>query len=349
MDNILAKKQLDNCYFVKTVLMIVIVFYHSILFWSETWLTEVNPIFKSKTLAVIASWLNSFHVYAFTLVSGYIFYFLKNEKRKYDEFTPFLYGKIKRLIVPYIFVCIAWVIPIGICISNYTLSDIMKKYLLATAPSQLWFLWMLFWVFIFAYFLNNIINKGVIISVIVALFSYGLALIGLMLNIPNVFCILRSLSFFTFFIIGMKLRQYNGGILNKIPVVVYVFVDISLFAIYKIIDSYEGIVFKLLSVGLKYALNICGAIAAFYILQLLANKINWKDNIIFRELSSKSMPMYLFHQQIIYFTIMIFNGRVNPYINSLLNFVIAIVLSFGISYFMMKFKVTRFLIGEKNK
>lgn len=147
----------------------------------------------------------------------------------------------------------------------------------------------------------------------------------------------------------MKLRQYNGGILNKIPVVVYVFVDISLFAIYKIIDSYEGIVFKLLSVGLKYALNICGAIAAFYILQLLANKINWKDNIIFRELSSKSMPMYLFHQQIIYFTIMIFNGRVNPYINSLLNFVIAIVLSFGISYFMMKFKVTRFLIGEKNK
>ena len=61
------------------------------------------------------------------------------------------------------------------------------------------------------------------------------------------------------------------------------------------------------------------------------------------------MPMYLFHQQIIYFTIMIFNGRVNPYINSLLNFVIAIVLSFGISYFMMKFKVTRFLIGEKNK
>ncbi len=82
MDKILAKKQLDNCYFIKTVLMIIIVFYHSILFWSESWLTEVTPVFESKSLAVISSWLNSFHVYAFTLVSGYIFYFLKNEKKE---------------------------------------------------------------------------------------------------------------------------------------------------------------------------------------------------------------------------------------------------------------------------
>ena len=247
----------------------------------------------------------------------------------------------------YVFVSIVWVIPIGKYFSHYTLSDIMKKYLLATAPSQLWFLWMLFWVFIFAYFLNNFISKGVIIPVIISLFSYGLGSIGLMLNIPNVFCIWHSLRYLTFFIIGMKLRQYSDGVLKKIPIVVYIFVDMILFVIYRIVGSCEGTIFKLLFNGLNYALNIWGAIAAFYILQLLANKMNWKDSIIFRELSSKSMPIYLFHQQIIYFTIMIFNGRVNPYINSLLNFVIAIVLSFGISYFMMKFKVTRFLIGEK--
>ena len=89
MNNNLTKKQIDNCYFVKTVLMIIIVFYHSILSWSETWLTEFKPIFESKTLAVMANWLNSFHVYAFTLVSGYIFYFLKNEKRNMANLNSF--------------------------------------------------------------------------------------------------------------------------------------------------------------------------------------------------------------------------------------------------------------------
>ena len=64
-------------------------------------------------------------------------------------------------------------------------------------------------------------------------------------------------------------------------------------------------------------------------------------------LSKRSMPIYLFHQQVIYFTIIWFNGKVNPYINVAVNFIVAIVLSVIISSILMKFKVTRFLIGEK--
>ncbi len=348
MNNNLTKTQIDNCYFVKTVLMIIIVFYHSILFWSETWLTEFKPIFESKTLAVMANWLNSFHVYAFTLVSGYIFYFLKNEKKKYGEFKLFLYNKVKRLIVPYVFVSIVWVIPISSFVFNYSLSDILKKYILATAPSQLWFLLMLFWTFMFAYFFNDIIKNNSIVSIIIAFFTYSIGSIGFILNIPNVFCIWHSLRYITFFVIGMKLRQNKDNIMNKIPTIVYLFIDIALFIICRLIKNSESVYLKIISVGLNFTLNICGAILAFYMLQALANKVNWQRSRMFRGLSSKSMSIYLFHQQIIYFTIILFNGKVNPYINSLLNFVIALTLSYCISYIMMKYKTTRFLIGEKN-
>ncbi len=181
----------------------------------------------------------------------------------------------------------------------------------------------------------------------ISIFSYGLGSVGLMLNITNYFCIWYSLRYFTFFIIGMRLRQHRESITMRVPLTIYILLDIVLFIICQIIKSYEGVIFKLLLSGLNYTLNICGAFAAFYGLQTLANKINWQNNKIFKALSSKSMPIYLFHQQIIYFTILLFNGKVNPYINSILNFVIALTFSFTISYVMMNFKLTRFLLGEK--
>ena len=52
--------------------MLLVVFYHSILFWGGDWFTK-DPLVTSKLLDCIAKWLNSFHIYAFTLVSGYIF------------------------------------------------------------------------------------------------------------------------------------------------------------------------------------------------------------------------------------------------------------------------------------
>lgn len=59
------------------------------------------------------------------------------------------------------------------------------------------------------------------------------------------------------------------------------------------------------------------------------------------------MAMYLFHQQIIYFTISALNGVVNPWINAGVNFVAAIAGSLIISAVLMRWKATRFLIGEK--
>ena len=67
-------KDLTNCIFIKTILMFLVILGHSCIFWTGAWFVE-NPIINSKGLILISSWLNSFHIYAFALVSGYIFAF----------------------------------------------------------------------------------------------------------------------------------------------------------------------------------------------------------------------------------------------------------------------------------
>lgn len=68
------QNKLDNCTFVKTILMIFVVLYHSILFWGGgSWLENIPVIYESKSLSIFVAWLNTFHIFGFTLISGYIF------------------------------------------------------------------------------------------------------------------------------------------------------------------------------------------------------------------------------------------------------------------------------------
>ena len=124
-DNAMAVRDLElkNCTFVKTMLMLIVVFYHSILFWSGNWFSAI-PAQRLEILAGIASWLNSFHIYGFALVSGYLFYYLRYEKGKYGRYIPFLKQKAKRLLVPYVFAAAVWVIPISAAFFPELKSDI---------------------------------------------------------------------------------------------------------------------------------------------------------------------------------------------------------------------------------
>jgi fucose 4-O-acetylase-like acetyltransferase len=101
-------------------------------------------VYTAQPLGVLSSWLNTFHIYGFTLVSGYLFYALKYEKGKYEKYLPFIANKCKRLLLPYVFVSLVWAIPFGVFFFRYGAMDILKQYALGTAPSQLWFLLMLF-------------------------------------------------------------------------------------------------------------------------------------------------------------------------------------------------------------
>ena len=326
--------------------MIVIVFYHSILFWSGTWFVDV-PIINSPLWADLSAWFNSFHIYAFALVSGYLFSYLKLEKGKYDKFVPFAIGKAKRLLVPYFFIAIFWVIPISVYFFNYGFTDIVNRFILATSPSQLWFLWMLFDVFVIFCLLSKFFERRNLLGLILVIAFYGVGLIGARI-IPNYFMILRACTYMPFFWIGFKLRQCGSGIVMKIPSFAWIIADIALFILARWLLNGENLFIRILNLGVTFLLNIVGAVMAFVVLQKIAFFFkNWRENKILVALSRCSMPIYLIHQQVVYFFIPPLNGYVNPYLHAIIIFVCALSISLAVSLLLMKFKFSRFLLGEK--
>lgn len=334
-------KDLANCNFVKVTLMLLVILGHACNFWAGRWFTG-NPVFECKGLGIISSWLNSFHIYAFALVSGYIFAF-KNLEGGYSHYGLFLKNKVKRLLVPYVFVMLIWVAPISAYYFKSSATELFRQYVLCINPSQLWFLWMLFGVFVIVWpFKKDMLEKPITGWMISILF-YGIGLVGGRF-IPNVFCVWTACQYVIFFYIGMRIRTKSEKkerlVTEAIPWYGWIIAHIILFVASRLIGIYDGFLWRITSIGMGFLLHVIGAIMAWTVLQTLASRVHWQDRKVFKTLASSSMPMYLFHQQIIYFTISALNGVVNPWINAGVNFIVAIAGSLIISVILMRWKFT---------
>lgn len=334
-------RHIEKLNFVKTVLMLIIVAYHSILCWSGTWFG--TPVYNAKYLALLAEWLNTFHIYAFTFVSGYIYYYIRYElkKRSYENFPIFLKNKVKRLIIPYISTCILWVIPVTLIIDEYTWRGIFNKYILGSGPSQLWFLLMLFNVFIISFFTSNYWAKKSFVSGILILLIFYLVSRN-KIDISQKFMLRTGIIYLLYFYTGFICRKIQFNF-NKNLIVLWTGVDIILFYLYKTIS------FKSLSNLILFSalLKIVGIFMIVSILLYLADRVSWKENKVFKFVSKRSMLVYLFHQQLIYFTIVWFNGVVNPYMNAFINFIFSLGISLIMATIILKSKTLKIMFGEK--
>lgn len=137
---------------IKSAMMLAVVLYHSCMFFTGNWFDEATPVYSANYLALLATYLNTFHVQTFAMASGFLFYALKKEQGKYsDNFRADIGKRAKRLLLPYAITIIVWVLPFYILFSGFDAKTIVYKYILGCAPSQLWFLPMLFWLFLLAY------------------------------------------------------------------------------------------------------------------------------------------------------------------------------------------------------
>ena len=108
-------------------------------------------------------------------------------------------------------------------------------------------------------------------------------------------------------------------------------------------------VFPLLRI-IKYFLScLCelnGAVMAFFLLSYFASISRWK-NALFESLSKVSFPIYMFHQQIIYFLLWHFSVFCTPIIMSVICFCCSVLISWAIGTMMNKSKLTRIIIGGR--
>ena len=93
---------------VRIGLITCIVLYHSCLFWTGNWFTSIHSTQDAPFLSYLANWLRSFNIYGFVFLSGYLYYYLKNENDKYKKYLPFIKTKALRLLLPYIAIAFLW-------------------------------------------------------------------------------------------------------------------------------------------------------------------------------------------------------------------------------------------------
>ena len=273
---------IENCTFVKTILMLIVVLYHSIVFFGGMgWFSAIEPSTIIVPIKYFAKWLNSFHVYGFVLTSGYLYSYLRMEKGKYLKYGPFLMNKAKRLLVPYAFIALVWVIPVGQVFFHNSAMNIVQDYLLGTGPSQLWFLLMLFGVFAMSWRFTNIIHNSVCSSILISCCFLAIGLIGSHF-VQNYFMVWTACLYLPFFIFGMKLRDmHERGILLvlKTPfIILLALADILLFVVQQHIVGKNHALFTIINIPVELSLHLLGAFVAFYALQSLAVRIKWKDS-----------------------------------------------------------------------
>lgn len=344
------KRTIDNCNFIKTILMMLVILYHSMALWLPNGWFNQAPAEPVALFSCFAVWLNSFHIYAFALVSGYIYAYARLEMGKYVEFYTFVKKKVKRLLVPYIFVALLWAAPIHAYFFKVDISDLVDNYILGKSPAHLWFILMLFWVFVIARVIEKCVYGQVGMGFLVSLFLYAIGEIGPRV-VPNLFGFFNACKFFVFFWMGMMIWKYGMEKLERIPTIVYVSVDVFLAFCLFVIDALPGALFAILAKGIALMLHSVGAIMAFVILNRLAcwlkkMQIDYEKNTLYGFLSKHSFGIYLFHQQIIYFVINILNGWISPIPLVAICFVISLTVSSIICVLLETNKITRVVIAS---
>lgn len=274
---------------------------------------------------------------------------MKYERGGYIDYLPFIYSKIKRLIIPFLFILSVWVVPVHIYFYGFEPSTILHRFVLGESPNQLWFLLMLFWIFVLFWPISDYARKhpigGTLIVLLFMLIGMGL------IFVPNIYVFRTGLQYVLFFWIGFLIRQYGSGLLMKIPSMVYIAVDIILFIVYEQLRQMSGIIFTILFMGLAVVIHLVGALMAFVLLQRFVSKMETNGKM-FSFLAKHSMAVYLVHQQVIYFVIKMtnwfeFEKRWGAFAQVVINFLVAMGVSLLFATLMSKTKITRFLIGSK--
>lgn len=334
--------RLENIALIKTVMMIVIVLYHSFLFFGGSWFTAVEPAQSVDYLYHIAKWMNTFHIQTFAMASGFLFYYLGVRKR--NSHVHNILKRAKRLLVPYFFTCIFWVIPIACYFFHFSIGEVFYEFVLMAGPSQLWFLVMLFMVFCFFEFFGRKLKFRVRDLVTVFIITVVLGRILSYFNV-EMFQIAKSVQYVLYFYLGGFIYYHRDKISMKQTIIMAISAAVFYAGICLMEMMNNNVAYYAVFV-IKPIVSILEVSSIYYVFTRFVDKgIAKTTGKFYRLLEANSFGIYLFHQQIIYFTIVWFNGVVHPIIQAALSFVIATCISLAMSIVLKKWRVTRVMFG----
>lgn len=331
---------------IKGLLTLAVLVYHSILAWSSSgWHNfSVNP---SPFLAYICHFLLKFHTPAFTFLSGYLFYYLRYEKGKYRTPKQDILRRGKRLLIPY-GLLLFWVVPFHFLFEGGTVKRAFTKYVLAVAPTQLWFLIMLFGVFVIFYFISDHLSKKPAINFLLFYGIYGCATVGSLI-LPDYFQCWTILKYSLFFYFGYAVRQGLFRNWKKALTVIYILVllyALLIFLDYRYLSGISSTKIKMLSAVLDPIVSLMGIGSLVFLFARLGGIL--EKSKLFRLITRYNFIIYLFHQQLVYIPLQFLPKQTPTILLAGACVFTALLGSLGISVILDQFSVTRNIFGLKS-
>ena len=303
----------------------------------------INIISSSAILEAVTEFIYMFHMPAFVMVSGAVYYFVKRERGKYNDQWGYIKNKIVRLLIPFFFFGLFYVLPILLYtqVEDNVLAYLVKDILLMDPQTHLWYSVMIFNVMVVFHFLESRIfqaKAGTVWAVFIALnlFSY---------LIPNAFQAMNTLSYLLYFYVGYWFQQNKERVLPVIKSKWILMVAIPVICYYLLFHTVVQDTL-LLRKAIQIVPTISGS-GLIYLVSHAVSETTLADKVWFENLANDSYGIYLFHPMIIY--VLFFwasNVEHNPYVGTSVIFIIATVLS------ILLVKIFRIvgintLIGEK--
>lgn len=317
----MEKKSLKYEY-IKFALLIFVIIGHATRMYT---INSAFPYIKtSAIMTYITNFIYGFHMPIFFIMSGAIFYLCLKDKNKYQNKKDFIFKKIKRLLIPYIFIGITF-LPIVMINTHITTQNYIEYVfygiILAKNNRHLWYLLYLFIYFVeFIFYPKKEKTSNFIIYTIFCLIIYKL----------KISYISDILYWSIFFYMGIMLHKYFDDLLK-----------INKFLIIIMLVGYSILVYYDFSPML---LKLFGSVL-FILIFLNVNIIKHIPKKIYTIISNNSMGIYLFHPLILYLIYYYLGTTIIMPILLPLSIVMCLLISVILSELFKRIKLN-FLLGN---
>lgn len=352
-------KYKNNIILYRFLAIMLVVLGHATFVFTDGWVFKMpeNP----AILVILCKYIYTFHMPAFISISGYLFHLTVVERENPISLKSYAKKKVKRLLVPMVFVLVLWVMPVKLVTGYYaelgynSVTDAVIFALKTLDLGHLWYLPVLFVLDMLMFISYKMVEDKIVESkkkTAVLMSILGIISIFYYLSdmfLPYLFGKFFKLAFF--YLLGFLIRHwerkkeisYNNIMLCLMAVIQLMLIVFKAYLSNRIILNNQFTDFLVF-----FANFLVGYVSVHLLFGLVEKFQFFAEYKPVRYFSEKSMDIYLFHEPFIYIVIVCCNtwNFSEPYIFVVIAFVLSIVVSLLLSKILRVFHFGC-LIGDK--
>ncbi len=258
-------------------------------------------------LNIIIGIIYSFHMPLFFFVSGAVFGYVYNQKSY--TFGGLLWKKTKRLAVPFYTTRFFYILPLKLLLGIYALSNLpflVKRLILLGDLDHLWFLVILFYIFIIAFFLRKYLFRfkiPVTILLLAGLAFYNRVQLPFLLNI--------TFAYIIYFYLGLIFNEYQEKITTKGALTMAAVGVAAYIVLYYRSEFFFGHTNAILQKGLSLSFDLLQAVLGIGVIYGVSKALcaaGVQNTKVFKGLYKHGFNIYLFHSTLNYVVLVCFEA-----------------------------------------